>query len=55
MLRYIITIAKQNGIADLTVEVLRDYKAMIAILQRSGYGIQSSFEDRVCRFELDFV
>ena len=55
LLKYLITIAKRNGIAGFTAEVLRDNKAMQAVLEKSGCEIRSQMEDRVYSFELDFA
>jgi len=55
LLRYLITIAKRNGIAGFTAEVLRDNKAMLAVLEKSGCKIHSHLEGRVYSFELDFA
>lgn len=55
LLKYLITIAKRNGIAGFTAEVLRDNMAMQAVLEKSGCEIRSHLEDRVYSFELDFA
>ncbi|MCK4292693.1 MAG: GNAT family N-acetyltransferase [Planctomycetes bacterium] len=55
LLKYLITIAKRNGIAGFTAEVLRDNKAMLAVLAKSGCEIRSRMEDRVYSFELHFA
>jgi len=54
LLKYLVTIAKRNGIAGFTAEVLVDNKAMLAVLHKSGCKIHSQLEDRVYSFELDF-
>lgn len=55
LLKYLITVAKRNGIAGFTAEVLRDNKAMRAVFEKSGCQIRSRLEDRVYSFELDFA
>ena len=55
LLKYLITIAKRNGIAGFTAEVLRENKAMQAVLGKSGCQIRTHLEDRVCSFELKFA
>lgn len=57
LLKYLITIAKRNGIAGFTAEILCDNKPMLAVFQKSGCKINShlSTEDRVYSIELDFT
>jgi len=55
LLKYLIQIAKRNGIAGFTAEVLRDNKAMQAVLEKSGCEIRSRLEDRVYSIELDLA
>lgn len=54
LLKYLVTIAKRNGIAGFTAEVLIDNKPMLAVLHKSGCKFRSQLEDRVYSFELDF-
>jgi len=54
LLKYLVTIAKRNGIAGFTAEVLVDNKPMMAVIHKSGCKIRSQLEDRVYSFELDF-
>jgi acyl-CoA hydrolase/GNAT superfamily N-acetyltransferase len=54
LLKYLMTIAKRNGIAGLTAEVLADNKPMMTVLHKSGCKISSQLEDRVYSFKLDF-
>jgi acyl-CoA hydrolase/GNAT superfamily N-acetyltransferase len=54
LLRYLITIAKRNGIAGFTAEVLHDNKPMLAVLHKSNCKLSSKFEDRVYSLKLDF-
>jgi len=55
MLKYLITIARRNGIAGFTAEVLRDNKPMLAVLYKSDCKLRSNLEDDVYSFELQFL
>jgi len=55
LLKYLITVAKRNGIAGFTAEVLRDNKAMQAVFEKSDCEIRSRLEDRAYSYELDFA
>jgi len=54
LLRHLITIAKRNGIAGFTAEVLRDNKAMQNVFQKSGCTVRSQLKEDVYYYELDF-
>ncbi len=54
LFRHLISIAKRNGIAGFTAEVLRDNYRMQAIFNRSGYQVKSRLEDGVYSFEIEF-
>ncbi len=54
MFRHLITLAKASGIAGFTAEVLRDNKAMQSIFNHSGYKVQSSVEEGVYSFRIEF-
>jgi len=54
MFRHLISIAKRNGIAGFTAEVLRDNRRMQAIFNHSGYKVKSSLEEGVYSFVIDF-
>ena len=54
MFRHLISIAKRNGIAGFTAEVLRDNRRMHAIFNHSGYKVNSSLEEGVYSFVIDF-
>ena len=54
MLRHLMTIAKRNGIAGFTAEVLADNRTMQRVFNRSGLKVRSRLEDRVYLYELDF-
>jgi len=55
LLRYLGTIARRNGIAGFTAEVLRENKAMQTVFYRSGYKVSSRLMDDVFSLELDFA
>ena len=55
LLRYLITIARRNGIGGFTAEVLRENKPAQSLLQRSGLKIQSSLDEGVYSFDLDLA
>ena len=54
MFQHLITIAKRNGIAGFSAEVLRDNHRMQAIFNHSGYQVQSRLEEGVHSFEIEF-
>ncbi|VAW37852.1 4-hydroxybutyrate coenzyme A transferase [hydrothermal vent metagenome] len=54
MFRHLIAIARRNGIAGFTAEVLRDNYRMQAIFNHSGYRVQSRLEGGVYSFVIDF-
>jgi acyl-CoA hydrolase/RimJ/RimL family protein N-acetyltransferase len=54
LLRYLTTIARRNGLSGFRAEVLRENRAMQAVLQKSGCKITSSSEDGVYTFDIDF-
>lgn len=54
LLRHLITIAKRNGIAGFTAEVLRDNKAMMAVFQKSGCKTKSQLREDIYYYELEF-
>jgi len=54
MLRHLIAIARRNGIAGFTAEVLRDNRRMQSIFNRSGYKVKSTIEEGVYSFVIDF-
>ena len=55
LLKYMITIARRNGIAGFTAEVLLDNKSMLAVLHKSDCKIHSRVESNVYIIDLDFV
>ncbi len=54
MFRHLINIAKANGIAGFTAEVLRENRGMQAIFNHSGYKVQSVLEEGVYSFRIEF-
>lgn len=54
LFRHLIGIAKRNGIAGFTAEVLQDNRGMQAIFNHSGYKVKSYREAGVCSFAIDF-
>jgi GNAT superfamily N-acetyltransferase len=55
LLKYLITIARRNGIAGFTAEVLVDNKPMLAVLHKSDCMVRSRFESGVYIIDLDFM
>jgi acyl-CoA hydrolase/GNAT superfamily N-acetyltransferase len=55
LLRFLMSIAKRNGIVGFTAEVLRTNKPMQAVFQKSGCKMQSHQEGEVISLRLDFV
>jgi len=49
-----VTLAKRNGIAGFTAEVLQENQAMQAIFNRCGFTVKSSLEEGVYSFQIDF-
>ncbi|MDH3329360.1 MAG: GNAT family N-acetyltransferase [Desulfobulbaceae bacterium] len=54
MFKHLIAIARRNGIAGFTAEVMRDNRRMQNIFNRSGYKVTSSIEEGVYSFVIDF-
>ena len=54
MFKHLLDVARRNGIAGFTAEVLRDNRRMQSIFTRSGYKVQSSIEEGVYSFVIDF-
>ncbi|RPJ37541.1 MAG: GNAT family N-acetyltransferase, partial [Planctomycetaceae bacterium] len=54
LLNYLATIARSQGIAGFTAEVLVDNRAMLAVLRKSGFRLRSQLDGRVHSVELDF-
>ncbi len=54
LLKYLITLARRNGISGFTAEVLAENKAMQAVLRRSDLKTRIKLEEGVYSFEMDF-
>ncbi len=54
LFKHLATIAKRNGIAGFTAEVLRENQGMQAIFNHSGYTVKSSLQEGVYSFQIDF-
>ncbi len=54
LLRYLITIAKRNGISGFTAEVISSNRPMQEIVHKSNCKVTSSLNDGVYSFEMDF-
>ena len=54
VLKHLVNIAKRNGIAGFTAEVMRDNKAMQAVVNHSGLKVRSNLREGVYHFEMDF-
>ena len=55
LLRHLTAIAKRNGIAGFSAEVLRENKAMQVVFQKSGCKFRSQLKEDIYYFELDFA
>jgi acyl-CoA hydrolase/RimJ/RimL family protein N-acetyltransferase len=55
VLKHLITLAKRNGIAGFTAEVLRENKAMQTVFQKSPCKVRSQLKGDIYYFELDFT
>jgi GNAT superfamily N-acetyltransferase len=55
LLSYLTTIAKRNGIAGFTAEVLSENRAMQAVFNRSQYKVTKERHGDVLSYNLDFV
>jgi len=54
VMQHLANIAKRNGIAGFTAEVMRDNKAMQAVMNHSGLKVTSTLREGVYHFEADF-
>jgi acyl-CoA hydrolase/GNAT superfamily N-acetyltransferase len=54
LLRYLINIARRNGISGFTAEILTENKAMQAVMQKTGHAARTRREGGVVHVELDF-
>jgi acyl-CoA hydrolase/RimJ/RimL family protein N-acetyltransferase len=55
MLKYLTSIAKRNGIAGFTAEVLQENRGMQAVFNKSGLKVKSRLEGGVYSYEIDFA
>ena len=54
IMKHLANIAKRSGISGFTAEVMRDNKAMQAVINHSGMKVRSSLNEGVFHFEMDF-
>jgi len=54
LLKHLVTIARRNGIAGFTAEVLDENKAMQYVFHGSGLKVRSQLRQGVYSFEMDF-
>jgi acyl-CoA hydrolase/GNAT superfamily N-acetyltransferase len=54
VMRHLANIAKRQGIAGFTAEVMRDNKAMQAVVNHSGLKVTSKLNEGVYHFEMNF-
>jgi acyl-CoA hydrolase/GNAT superfamily N-acetyltransferase len=54
LLKHLATMARGQGIAGFTAEVLVDNRAMLSVLRKSGFRLRSRLDGRVHSIELDF-
>jgi acyl-CoA hydrolase/GNAT superfamily N-acetyltransferase len=55
LLKYLMQIARRNGIAGFTAEVLQENKSMQTVFHKSGCLIRSRLEDGIFHFEMEFI
>jgi RimJ/RimL family protein N-acetyltransferase len=55
LMRHLIDIARQNGIAGFTAEILAENRAMRHVLHKSGLEIQSTLSDGVYSLKMDLL
>ncbi|GAB4346447.1 MAG: hypothetical protein Kow0099_27660 [Candidatus Abyssubacteria bacterium] len=55
LLKYLITIARRNGISGFSAEVLRENRAAQSLLQKSGLKMRSTLSEGIYTFDLDFT
>jgi GNAT superfamily N-acetyltransferase len=54
LFKYLASIARRQGIAGFTAEVLKDNKPMLAILNNGGFKVRSALHEDVYSVSLDF-
>ena len=55
LLKYLVRIAKENGLTGFTAEVLHENKDMLQVIYKSPYKITSKFEDGTYHISFPFV
>ena len=55
LLKHLALIARRNGIAGFTAEVLRQNRPMQAVFNKSEFKVTSMPEEDVCSFRIDFA
>jgi GNAT superfamily N-acetyltransferase len=54
LLKHLVTIARRNGIAGFTAEVLAENKPMQAVFNNSGLKVHSQLREGVYHYEMEF-
>ncbi len=54
LVKYLVTVARRNGIAGFTAEVLADNKRMQAVFNKSGTKISSHLSGNVYSYQMEF-
>ena len=54
LLQYLMTIAKRNGIAGFTAEVLKNNKPMLTVFDKCACEVKTRLEDDVYCLDMDF-
>jgi GNAT superfamily N-acetyltransferase len=55
LLRYLIRIARRNGIRGFSAEVLAENKGMQAVFSKSNCKVQTRIHDNILSYEMEFV
>lgn len=55
MFNHLTSVAKRHGISGFTAEVLRENRAMQAVLNKCGYKVQSEAHDDAVSYKIDFA
>mgnify|MGYP006292761031 CR=1 FL=1 len=54
LLKYLINIARRNGISGFTAEILAENKAMQSVMQKTGHAVRTRRDGGVVHVEIDF-
>lgn len=54
LFNHLVVIAKKNGIAGFTAEVLRKNRGMQAVINKCGYKVQNTLDEDLYHFQIDF-